>query len=42
MLMGLPVFADKVLRHVPAARIDREALTVLQEAAAGKLPGIWG
>jgi len=42
MLMGLPVFADKLLRHVPNARIEADALKVLKEAAAGKLPGIWG
>ena len=42
MLMGLPVFADKVLRHVPAARIETDAFKVLKEATAGKLPGIWG
>jgi len=42
MLMGLPVFADKVLRHVPHAYIEADALKVLKEAAGGKLPGIWG
>ncbi len=42
MLMGLPAFANKVLRHVPAARIDKDARALLQDAASGKLPGIWG
>ncbi|MCD2518498.1 hypothetical protein LQ564_19530 [Massilia sp. G4R7] len=42
MLMGLPAFADQVLRHVPAARIEADALKMLSEAARGKLPGIWG
>ena len=42
MLMGLPVFADKVLRHVPAARIDPQARAMLEDAARGKLPSLWG
>lgn len=42
MLMGLPAFADKVLRHVPAARIETDALAMLKDAARGKLPDIWG
>ncbi|MCA1247993.1 hypothetical protein [Massilia sp. MS-15] len=39
-LMGLPAFADCVLRHVPAARIDRDAQALLAQTALGKPPGL--
>jgi predicted permease len=41
MMMGLPALADKALRHVPASRIDGDALQLLRNAAKDQLPPIW-
>jgi len=41
-LMGLPAFAAQVLRQVPEACIDKEALQALRETANGQLPKVWG
>lgn len=42
MMMGLPAFATQVLRQVPAARIDSDALDLLRNAANDRLPPVWG
>lgn len=36
--MGLPAFADCVLRHVPSARIDKATYSLLEQTARGTLP----
>lgn len=38
-LMGLPAFAHCVLRHVPAARIDKATRALLEQTARGAAPG---
>ncbi|BDT59832.1 hypothetical protein MasN3_33260 [Massilia varians] len=37
-MAGLPAFADQVLRHVPAVRIERDTLRMLERTARGDLP----
>lgn len=41
MMTGLPEFAGRLLEQVPAARIDRDSLRVLQDTAKGRLPPVW-
>lgn len=41
MHMGLPEFAEHVLRHVAAERIAAPVLTMLKSAAHGKLHKVW-
>lgn len=40
-MAGLPAFADQVLRHVPAGRIERDTLRMLERTARGDLPAVW-
>jgi hypothetical protein len=42
MLLGLPEFARAVLTHVVPANIDAQARPILEAAAEGRLPPIWG
>lgn len=42
MMMGLPALARQVLSQVPAVRINRDALKLLENAAKDELPPIWG
>lgn len=37
-LMGLESFAGQVLRHVPAARIEKHTLSLLEQTSRGVLP----
>lgn len=37
-MAGLPAFADQALRRVPAARIERDTLRMLERTARGDLP----
>lgn len=37
-MAGLPAFADQVLRHVPAAQIERDTLRMLERTPRGDLP----
>ena len=37
-MAGLPAFADQALRKVPAARIERDTLRMLERTARGDLP----
>lgn len=39
-LMGLPVFADLLLRNAPPAAIEPDALEVLEDTADGDLPPV--
>lgn len=41
LLMGQPEFARAVLEHVPAARIDAAARSMLHDASNHKLPPVW-
>lgn len=42
MLIGLPEFAQFVLRYVPRAAIDSKTQELLRLTAQGTLPSIWG
>lgn len=42
MLMGLPEFAQLLLRHVPRERIDAAALPVIEATSEGHAPSVWG
>lgn len=41
MLMGLPVFAQHVLAHVPPERIDGPTKALLLDTADDSLPSVW-
>lgn len=41
MLIGLPAFAQAVLKEVPPDNIDPRARSLLEETAAGRPPSIW-
>jgi hypothetical protein len=42
MLMGLPEFAQLLLRHVPTERIDAETHALLKATSDGNPPDVWG
>lgn len=42
MLIGLPEFAQLVLRYVPKTAMDAETQAILGETAQGRPPSIWG
>jgi hypothetical protein len=42
MLVGLPEFAQLVLRQVPPSAIEPDTLPVLQATADGHPPSVWG
>ncbi len=42
MLQGLPRFAAEALSRLPTSVVDEESRRVLEAAASGQLPGIWG
>jgi len=41
MLMGLPIFAQRLLARTPRDVIDRVSLSVLQATADGNPPSVW-
>jgi len=41
MLMGLPIFAQRLLARTPRDVIDRSSLSVLEATADGNPPSVW-